>query len=571
MVNSVKALILILPMIIGTFVLAQMIFRDIVAPQRMAIWRNIFILITLICFLVPNFWLMIACVAFLLIVIIFARIETNLPALFMLLVCALPPRAAEIPGIGGINYFFALSPQMLMQMIILGAALMMTSRIFAKSRGGLSTDAFMALYAFMVIALAFRDTSLTDGLRAIWMLLITVLLPYLIFSRWPKSPDEIRVMVVALVVPVAALALSNIPEVILSWHFYAMPAERWHGYLLAGYLERGGLQRAYASTLGPIVWGYVVMVAMTYSYTLFNRGPANLLVAAGILCLAGGLLLSFSRGPWMGATIATALYVLTGPKGLSRGMMVGAASVIGLAFLAITPLGNKIFGFLPFFGGEIGESENLDYRARLFENGMRVIRENPLFGSTNYLEHPLMVELFQGQGIIDLVNTYIQVGLGYGFVGIFLFVMILASALWSALRAQAMTRQTDPQFSAIARAGFASMVGMMAVIATMSNVYQVEIFYWTFAGLCVGMRRVAETASAPQAQTTAIPENQPTENDAYSPAMSMRAAREQQRAARETARAAMLADGFDAKKRAALRKSLPPHLRQYVGSSEDKG
>jgi len=429
----------------------------------------------------------------------------------------------------------------------------------------------MALYGLMVIALAFRDTSLTDGLRTIWMLLITVLLPYLVFSRWPKSPDEVRVMVVALVVPVAALALSNIPEVILSWHVYAMPAERWHGYLLAGYLERGGLQRAYASTLGPIVWGYVLMVTMTFSYTLFNRGPANLLVGAGILCLAGGLLLSFSRGPWMGATIATALYVLTGPKGLSRSVMVGAASVMGLAFLGITPLGSKIFGFLPFFGDEIGESENIDYRARLFENGMRVIRENPLLGSTNYLENPLMVELFQGQGIIDLVNTYIQVGLGYGFVGVFLFVMILVSALWSAFRAQAMTRRTDPQFSAMARAGFASMVGMMAVIATMSNIYQVEIFYWMFAGLCVGMRRVAETASVTQPHAATAADTPVAEKHAHSPAMSIRAARDQQRAARETARTAMLGDGLDAKKRAALRKSLPPHLRQYVGTSEDKG
>ena len=145
--------------------------------------------------------------------------------------------------------------------------------------------------------------------------------------------------------------------------------------------------RAYASVMGPIEFGFLLMVAMTISYAMMASRLPKLPVIGGIAGLAGALFVTVSRGPWLGAVVSAGMFVISGPKGFSRGFIAGCLGILIFAGAALSPMGDRVIALLPFVGTEEGEKETFDYREQLFRNGSQVIMENPLFGSTNYLKH----------------------------------------------------------------------------------------------------------------------------------------------------------------------------------------
>ena len=141
----------------------------------------------------------------------------------------------------------------------------------------------------------------------------------------------------------------------------------------------------------------------------------------GALLLAGGLYAPLSRGPWIGAAVMIVVFIGTGRKAIKRLMLLGAAGVLALPLLAVVPGGQKVLDLLPFIGTV--EVENITYRQRLIDNAVIVIQRNPWLGSFNFRSTPEMQSMIQGQGIIDIVNTYIGIALSFGLVGLTLFVV----------------------------------------------------------------------------------------------------------------------------------------------------
>lgn len=84
---------------------------------------------------------------------------------------------------------------------------------------------------------------------------------------------------------------------------------------------------------------------------------------------------------------------------------------------------------LPYIGTL--EKDNITYRERLLDNSLIVIERNLWFGSFDFRKTPEMQSMVQGQGIIDIVNTYLNLALRFGVVGLALFVAFFASALLS--------------------------------------------------------------------------------------------------------------------------------------------
>jgi O-antigen ligase len=81
----------------------------------------------------------------------------------------------------------------------------------------------------------------------------------------------------------------------------------------------------------------------------------------------------------------------------------------------------------------------------LFDRAWEIILENPFFGDQNALLR--MQDLRQGQGIIDVVNSYLEILLDNGFIGLFLvlsFILIAVLKTWGSSRN---SRTTDPDYS----------------------------------------------------------------------------------------------------------------------------
>lgn len=532
MIEALKALFVVAALSAGAFFYARIAFADVVPPATLARWRNLYLAVTAIAFLIPNYWLMLAVMAGA--VLVLGAGEKFKPALYLLLLFAVPAASKIVPGFGGINNFLELYPFNILAIVVLFPLMLRPNEVKGAGRGA-AADVFFALYALLIFALCFRDTSLTDGVRRSTAFLLTAIPQYLIFSRIRWTVERARLATAAIVIPLVALSAVAVAEVALGWHVYANAAQTWDVPAILRYQERSGFLRAYGTVFGPIAFGVLLVVGVALAPALAAGARKKRLALLSLPAIGAGLLATFSRGPWIGGAVAFAAYAATTRRAVGNLARLAAGGAVGLVVLALTPFGDTILGLIPFLGD--GEDGTIDYRQRLFDIGWRVAMQNPWFGSEGYMDSAAMQELVQGQGIIDIVNSYLRIVLDSGLVGLALYLGAVGFAMLAALRAIGPARNAGSELASYCQAYFAALFGVTLVLATTSStIAQIEETMWVLCGMCVGLARSValerrEAAAAPAAAEAA---DQPREPE---PAPSSRSP--------------------EAKK-------LPPHLRQYV-------
>jgi O-antigen ligase len=164
-------------------------------------------------------------------------------------------------------------------------------------------------------------------------------------------------------------------------------------------------------------------------------------------------------------------------RSLIRMVAVGGGAIVCISF---TPLADKIIDLMPFVGTV--DSYNVDYRARLFDAAWIVVQMNPWFGSSTYMSTPEMLSMIQGEGIIDLVNVYVNVALDHGFVGLALFSGAFFVAILGIVKRK---RQSDASAEEQLLGGclFAALGGLLIIIATLSLFTNVSLLLALMTGL----------------------------------------------------------------------------------------
>ena len=94
-----------------------------------------------------------------------------------------------------------------------------------------------------------------------------------------------------------------------------------------------------------------------------------------------------------------------------------------------------------------------------------------------------MQAMIQGQGIIDIVNTYIGIALESGLVGLGLYVSFFALILMKIIRAMRSIPDKDSEYYLLGRALLATLVAILVIIFTVSSITIIPIVYWSVAGL----------------------------------------------------------------------------------------
>ena len=204
--------------------------------------------------------------------------------------------------------------------------------------------------------------------------------------------------------------------------------------------------------------------------------------------LGAGLVASLSRGPWVGVMVLIVAYLAIGPypvRNLGKFAIIMVVLVVPMVF---TTAGSQLTNLLPFVGSV--DEQNVVYRQRLFDSALAVIERHPLLGSVDYLSTPEMQEMIQGEGIIDIVNTYLRVTLNSGLVGLGLFVCFFAVILIGLYQIVRFDIK-DVDFSQSARASMATLIAILVSIATASSIDFIPYAYWSFSGLCVALIRIA--------------------------------------------------------------------------------
>ena len=444
-------------------------------------WRNYWLIVTTLCFFVSNIWLYVACLAMVLGYANHSKAD-RLP-LFFAIVCASPLYSFTISGFGVINYLITLNFVSLLLLCLLWP------EVRRRQTGSISISPFYSAVIAYVIAISVldsRDNTVTNSLRLFVTYFIAILFPFLVISKSIKSVDSLKKCLFTLTLCLTPLALIGCFESIKYWKLYSSAFVNIFGEnSFLRYGLRGDSLRASALFASPIVFGYMMVIGLGLLLFVQKYSRKHNLIKFFYIVFIAALYFTKARGPWLGAIVMAILYIWSGPNRFGNFSKYTVGSVIAAIALSMTRFGEKLISILPFIGSsDTHEASTVEYRIQLLEKAQILFQKNPLFGLANYRESSEMEAMRQGQGIIDVVNSYIDIGLSYGVVGLGLFLFIFLGIFFTVLKKVRSLPPEHEDLINIGRSLYAILGAVLFIILTVSSINYIPILYWLIAGLC---------------------------------------------------------------------------------------
>jgi O-antigen ligase len=487
MQENLKALTVIL-------ILATVIFKVVNSPAQVILAvpgtferrRNLWFGITLAAFLSHNYWV------FMLLSSVFlyrTASKDNSPvgmALFVLL--AMPLLVRAVPGFAGIGYLFKLDYFLLISFSVFTPLLIREIRQHSfQFFFGEKTDFFLYAYLILLLLRAFVGSNVYDIsglLRGFFVFFIGIFIPYAVASRTIRETSTLRGAIGSYVIGALVMAAVGIVEASKSWILYSSVPKMLDAYGMGGYLWRGNSLRAIATSGQAIAYGYTMAVGFILMLGLRRHFAQKSLWWAGLALLFFGMISSYSRGPWLGAAAGFLVYVLTGSQRWKNMSRIFITILGGGMILIASPLGEKLYS------STISVDEgSYSYRVMVFDASKRVILRNPIFGGPDGADLAELEVLRQGEGIVDIVNTYIGITLSSGFVGLFLFIGIFGTAIWGILKRMRVSTEINSETMDLGRALLAALVCILVSIYTVSSILFIPVIYYLIVALSVAYAR----------------------------------------------------------------------------------
>ena len=489
MQEHTRALIVIIVLAMIGFSIAKKLAPIGILPIDSKQWTISWFVVLILAFTVGNFW--IYSILSGMFISIYSVKSVNKMAIFFILLYVIPPLEITVPGLGLVNYLFVLShPRFIILVILLPAALSIASKNNFRFTS-IWADKFLLLYILLIVVLELRNTSFTDTLRAGFNNFIDIFLPYYVASRSLKNLQQFKVVAYAFVTLAIVISIIAVFESGKSWLlFSALGTALETGDPYGNYLGRAGSLRAISSLGHPIALGYFVTIAIGFFLFLSPSIERKLIKRLGGLILALGLYVPLSRGPWVGAFAMIIVFILLSSKSVKKLSSLLLAGALVLPLIAILPGGDKFINLIPFFGNT--ETGNIEYREQLFENSVIVIKRNLLFGSVDFLQTPEMQAMKQGEGIIDVVNTYLSIALYAGIAGLTLFISVFVATLIGIRGRLKRVVDKSSESHLLGRCLIAMIISILITIATVASVGTVAITYWAIVGIGVAYTKMEE-------------------------------------------------------------------------------
>jgi O-antigen ligase len=202
--------------------------------------------------------------------------------------------------------------------------------------------------------------------------------------------------------------------------------------------------------------------------------------------LWGGLFGAFSRGGWLGGAFVYFTFNAVGPRAASRLVKAAILAVAVAGLIAVSPIGDQILQMLPVTGKPAD-----NYRHLLAVRGWELVLEHPFFG--DQFPWPEMEDLRQGEGIIDIVNTYLGVALNYGLIGLFLFLSFILVGMTRVYARARELSHSDPDLALFGASLIACIVGILIMIDSSSFILGCEKMFYVLAGLAAAYVRLTRS------------------------------------------------------------------------------
>ena len=483
-----KAYIVITILGLATFWLAKQNLPDFVSRTEFRSWQNTWVLLITAASFSPNVWIFYA-IFIIAVVTLVPKNPQKRIFYYLFLLFTAPQLNIDIPSMAGLPWLFPLSYSKT-------AIIALLLFIYLKAPNSpklfkLPADKYVISFIALIMLLKFRDTTITNGLRQNLVIFIDLFIPYFVLSRHLNTQADINKSLYVLLIGLLPIAVIGIFETVKSWLLFS---DIYNSLMERGlfYDMRAGSLRTVASTSGAPVLGFLMVVAFGLVLYLqaFIKNRKMVYLAGGVIILC--LLATKARGPWLGLVVLVAAYLYTGKAAIKNIFKLSAIGLAILPILMVTSTGQKFIDLLPFIGDT--RTDTVDYRSRLIDNSWIVFQQNPWFGSTTYKDTPEMESMRQGEGIIDIVNTYIQIALEYGGIGLLLFTLIFFSLFRHTLKTLKRLASTDIEliYTDIGRCLFAILNSIIFIIFTVSSVDYIPVLYWAVFGIIAAYLKVAD-------------------------------------------------------------------------------
>lgn len=429
-------------------------FRSVqIGKQYGAAW----LLLTSALFFSFNYYIFLAA-SVLVVSIVWRRIPKEaLAGLFVVLLFSAPELIRSLPGIFGLNWLFDMSwPLMLVFIFLFKKG---PEKIFSLRDG---MDWLVLLFFLWIGVLSVRGTTFTNGLRDAFLYLNSILVPYFLGKNLASRSINVKYLFFGLAFIITMLAGVAIFSSLRHWQVYDSLTQMFSmgEGRITNYKSRGGFLRS-GATIGSIQFAAIGGMALVVYLYLTDGLKKSITQKAVFLLVALAVITTFSRAPWLVSAVMVGWYMSMKYK--SRGV---AYVVVGAVFFIIVlaaagVLGQVIDGFM------LKDSANVDYRQRLLDVSLAEIMKYPWTGNPHFMQAPDMQVLVQGEGIIDIVNTYLQIGLNFGIFPVVLFGVMMF--FWPISLYRSAGRSGSEDLLQISRVYMVVMVGLGLSIFTVSS------------------------------------------------------------------------------------------------------
>jgi O-antigen ligase len=500
MLYSLKEFVVVFVIAVTVFRVAKPMALLFIDPDDLSRRRSTWLVLTATAFFAPNFW------AFALVAIpltIWAgRKDTNPSAVYIMLFTVIPPVETPLPMIG-MPYLLMMSNYLLLSFCVLTPLALRIYRFKRKHKEPVLqfTDYCLLAFGFLTAVLYLQTvrpegglypTSITDCLRRGFVFFFVAFIPYFAISRAGEDRRKLIDMIATYCLCCALLAAVGMFESARQWLLYAEMFGRLGTPGVGGtYLMRGESLRAMASTGHAMALAYMLVPAYGLWLYLQSRMDSKKWTIGGAIVFGGGLFAAYTRGAWVGAVLVYFLFAALQPRSLSKLFKAtGGALIIGM-LIYLSPLGDKIVSVLPWFGGNV-DNFNVIYRERLWDRSWQIIQDNPFLGDQGAMLR--MQDLRQGEGIVDMVNTYVGILLDNGFVGLALFLLFILGAAHKAWTGNRKTMSSDEDLCVIGASLVACIIAMLVMFENGSFGGAPEKAFYILAGLATGYGVLARSS-----------------------------------------------------------------------------
>jgi len=487
MPEKFKALIVLLIIIQIVFSLLKPVYKELLGIVEFNNIKYVVFIVNIISFGVGNYYIFVLFIAAL--SVFQSKNPKDRVLIYLSLVLLLPILKYKIPGILGINNMGDLTyPRLLVIFILIPTYFYIKKSSQYKSFFLAPSDKYVLGFILLKFLLAFHEISFTVALRSLFYYWLDIFIPYFVVSRSIRNIGEFKQCIIVILTALFIMANVAIFESFKYWHLFS-GMERGLIVVNKGsdYATRGDLLRATASFSGPLVLGFMMNIGIACLLILQDSIKNKRILFLIFIIFVSGLIATYSRGAWLGCIVLLTTYSLQG-KNKFKKLIKGLSLLIVISMaIAVSPLGNKLYAMLPFSdNGEKHSVSTIDYRERLLEKSLIVIYKKPFFGDINFMDDKDMQSLIQGQGIIDMVNSYLHIALASGVVGLYLFIMIFY-VNFRGLTKLAKIYNYNNNLDTIIKGLISIIVSMAVIIATTSLVGRVPTMLWIFAALVASL------------------------------------------------------------------------------------